>query len=132
MVYLRTLLRTLLPICLLLLTLVPTLSKVGLYLCFEWQRDALTEARCKNAGRPELMCYASCFLERQLTVAKNSELKQVSLVDGASLSALVARFPAISSLPAPSSTTDRRLRPYDQYYSSPFAALVFHPPRRRV
>ncbi len=68
--------RKILPLFVLVLILLQSFSKVGVYLSFRVNQTYIAKTLCINKAKPELRCNGKCYLAKKLKQAEEQEQKQ--------------------------------------------------------
>ena len=111
--------------------MLPNLTKIGILIDFNINRDFIAAVLCINKEKPMTMCNGKCYLSEQLKKAEEQEEQQAPTSKKERLE-IVCFF--IKNPPGFLFLSDRYSRKLnhaykDEFYRSSFAADVFRPPK---
>ena len=111
--------------------MLPNLTKIGILIDFNINRDFIAAVLCINKEKPMTMCNGKCYLSEQLKKAEEQEEQQAPTSKKERLE-IVCFF--IKNPPGFLFLSDRYSRKInhaykDEFYRSSFAADVFRPPK---
>ncbi len=114
-------------ILLMLATLIQGGHKFGMWICYELNKEAITEKYCVNKEKPELQCNGHCYLEQKM----KQEEKNASFPDALrQVNEVLLYLSVYDACPQMIPVTKEIIPvPYMAMIASPKGSAIFHPPR---
>ena len=112
-------------------TLLPNLTKVGVLIDFKINQDFIAEVLCINKKKPASTCNGKCYLSEQLKKAEQQEEKRAPTSKNERLEVLYCFSKDSSNLSYfPGNYKSKLNQVYEvEFYHSPFISDIFHPPK---
>ena len=127
-------LKRLLSIWLLLVFLIPSFIKIGVFVDFKINQEFIIEFFCINKGEPELMCNGKCYLTKQLEETESPQNQDIpyQIKQEIEITLFLDRFEITIDPKLTEESNPHCFVELVSPYSSPYINGIFWPPDRTI